>query len=56
MVVHVKATCIHILLSSAARFLQNTNESVTMYIGIIVLVLSTYLPVYGIGRWFKTFG
>ena len=27
-----------------------------MYMGIIVLVLSTYLPVYGMGRSFETFG
>ena len=50
MMVHVKATCIHILLSLAARFLQSVKRSTTMYMAIIVLALSTYLPVYGIGR------
>ena len=27
MMVHIKATCIHILLSSTARFLRNAKES-----------------------------
>ena len=46
--VHRKATCIHILLSSASRFLRNAKESLTMYMAIIALGLSTYLPSYGI--------
>ena len=52
--VHVKVTCIRILLSSAAMFSQNSKDSIVMYMAITVLVVSTYLPVYG--RLFKTFG
>ena len=54
--VHIKAACIRILLSSAARFLGNAKESIIMCMAIIVLVPSTYLPVYGIGRSCETFG
>ena len=52
MVVRITAACIHILFSSAARFLQNTKESIIMYMAILVLVLNTYLPVYDIGTSF----
>ena len=38
------------------KVLTNVKESITMYMAIIVFVLSTHLPVCGIGRSFETFG
>ena len=54
--VRIQAACIHTLLSLAARFLQNAKESIIMYMAVIVLMLSTYLPVYGIARSSEIFG
>ena len=54
--VRMKAAFIHILLSLAARSLQNAKESMIMHMAIMLLVLSTYLPIYGLARSFEKSG
>ena len=56
MMVHIKAACICLLPPLAARFSPNVKDNIRICMAIIVLVLSTSLPVYGIGRSFETFG